>query len=157
MALYDYADQYFRTEFGVKTGNQRMVAFEHGVRANWQSSSRIRWFATLIGWAPLRIDKDFDTPPDADAAAVYTTILMTCLPMDSIEERMIAAPCMVDFTVLSALMGAGNKQNEDMNEQRENPGRLGGWEEEDDRDKTLVVFDAHFLATSAYQMMLKEI
>tara|TARA_B110000090_G_scaffold207754_1_gene259884 strand:+ start:85 stop:5337 length:5253 start_codon:yes stop_codon:yes gene_type:complete len=156
MALYDYADQYFRTEFGVKTGNQRMVAFEHGVRANWQSSSRIRWFATLIGWAPLRIDKDFDTPPDADAAAVYTTILMTCLPMDSIEERMIAAPCMVDFTVLSALMGAGNKQNEDLNEQRENPGRLGGWEEEDDRDKKLVVFDAHFLATSAYQMMLKE-
>jgi hypothetical protein len=152
ITLAAYNEQFFRTEFGVELGGKRLMAFEQGVKANWKKSPRIRWFATLIGWAPLRIDKDFDTPTDMDASLAYSSVLMTCLPLDLIEERLVAVPCMVDFEVLIELLDAGNKVDYDLSD------RLGGWEDEDkDQTNQIPVFDAHFLATSAYQILINEL
>jgi hypothetical protein len=77
---------------------------------------------------------------------------MTCLPLDLIEERLVAVPCMVDFEVLIELLDAGNKVDYDLSD------RLGGWEDEDKHQTNQIpVFDAHFLATSAYQILINEL
>mgnify|MGYP001391617768 CR=1 FL=1 len=156
--LHTYTDQFFRTEFGVELGTRRMKAFEVGIKANWEGNTRIRWFGTMIGWVPLRINKDFDTPPFIEATISYTTVLMACLPLETIEEKMSQQSCMIDFDVLLTTLDAGNIVDATTSENRENPNgeQLNGWGDEG-RNNTPSVFDAHFLATSAYQLLVRKL
>lgn len=160
MNLFEYTDSFFRTEFGVALGGPRMLAFEVGVTSNWKSSTRVRWFGTLIGWAPLRVCRDLDTPVDLDASQSYTSLLSALLPADNMEEKMVAKPCMVDFDGLLQVLDRGNQRDVDQSERKENPERVEGWGGGNDgsgADGNHDVFDAHFLATSSYQLLLGQL
>ena len=139
-SLHAFAKNYFRQQYGTTIAVSKMREFRGSMEIHLgqnqnqnqnqknqdakNSTYRMRWFSTMIGWdiSPTEHDNDKNddeelllTPYHPEAIDAWLQVLQEVLPLDTIEERMDDVSCMVSIEKTLKALGTDGSGMFDMN------------------------------------------